>query len=72
MPLDPRRVKAVFLEAADYHDPADREIVLQRACGQDGDLRGRVEALLKAHDRFVEFVNQPLTDSGVRARPWLA
>jgi hypothetical protein len=70
MPLNPRRVQAVFLEVADYHDPADREVILQRECGQDSNLRRRVEALLKAHDRFVEFVNQPLVGSGVRSCPW--
>ena len=70
MPLDPKRVQAVFLEAADYHDPADRAVILDRECSDDADLRRRVEALLRVHDRFVEFVNQPLVGSGVRACPW--
>ena len=32
MPLDPRRVQAVFLEAADYHDPVDLATILDREC----------------------------------------
>jgi hypothetical protein len=59
MPLDPRRVQAVFLEAADYHDPADRDAILDRKCSADGKLRQRVEALLRAHDQFNELLNQP-------------
>ena len=70
MLLNPKRVQAIFLEAVDYHDAAEREVILHRGCGEDGELRGRVEALLRAHDRFDEFVNQPLVGSGPRARPW--
>jgi eukaryotic-like serine/threonine-protein kinase len=59
MPLNPRRVQAVFLEAADYHDPADRASILDRECPDDPQLRGRVEALLRAHDEFNSFLNDP-------------
>ena len=44
MPLNPKRVQAVFLEAADYHDPAARAAILDRECSADLELRGRVEA----------------------------
>jgi hypothetical protein len=60
MPLDPRRVQAVFLEAADYFDPADRARVLARECSDDPELRRRIEALLKAHDEFNRFLNAPV------------
>ena len=60
MPLDPQRVQAIFLEAASYCDPTDRASILDRECTGDSELRQRVEALLNAHDRFKEFVNQPL------------
>ena len=30
MPLNPKRVQAVFLEAAKYHDLADRAAILDR------------------------------------------
>ena len=32
MPLDPRRVQAVFLAAADYHDRVDRAAILDGEC----------------------------------------
>jgi hypothetical protein len=60
MPLNPKRVQAVFLEAADYHDPADRAAILDRACSADLELRRRVEALLRAHDEFNSFLNDPV------------
>ncbi len=53
-PLDPTLVQAIFLEAANYHDLADRDAILDRECLGDTDLRQRVEALLKAHDRSDE------------------
>ena len=35
MPLNPRRVQAVFLEAADYDDPVDRAAILDQECSAD-------------------------------------
>ena len=32
MPLDPRRVLADFLAAADYYDPVDLAAILDREC----------------------------------------
>ena len=52
MPLNPKRVQAVFLEAADYDDLADRAAVLDRECMGDTELRQRVRGVLMAHDRF--------------------
>jgi eukaryotic-like serine/threonine-protein kinase len=72
MPLNPKRVQAVFLEAADYHDPVDRAAILDRECSAELELRGRVEALLRAHDEFNRFLNDPVVGSDGRARPWLA
>ena len=55
MPLDPERVQAVFLEAANYYDPVERAAILDREeCMGDPELRKRIEALLKAHDRSDE------------------
>src|SRR5262245_33228816 len=50
MPVDPERVQAIFLEAAEQDSPAGRAAVLDRRCGSDAELRQRVEALLKAHE----------------------
>ena len=60
MPLDPQRVQAIFLEAASYCDPTDRAqswIANARAIPSCGSGSRRI---LNAHDRFKEFVNQPL------------
>jgi hypothetical protein len=59
MPLNPRRVQAVFLAAVDYHDPADRAVILDDECSADEELRRRVEALLRAHDEFNDLLNRP-------------
>jgi tetratricopeptide (TPR) repeat protein len=50
MPVDPERVQAIFLEAAEQDSPAGRAAVLDRQCGSDAELRRRVETLLKAHE----------------------
>src|SRR5262245_25943866 len=47
--LDPRRVRAIFLEAVERHGPEERIAFLEQACGTDQDLRQRVAALLDAH-----------------------
>ena len=74
MPLDPKRVQAVFLEAADYHDPVDRGAILDRECSADPELRRRVEALLRAHDEFNSFLNDSvvLTANLGRRKPLLS
>jgi hypothetical protein len=64
-------VQAVFLEVADYRDPADRVAILDRECAADPELRRRVEALLRTHDGFNRFFNDPIDSSDGRAKPWL-
>jgi eukaryotic-like serine/threonine-protein kinase len=44
------RAKSLFLAAADLSVPAERAAYLDRECGDDAELRGRVEALLRAND----------------------
>jgi hypothetical protein len=60
MPLDPRRVQDIFLEAATCHNPADRVAILDRECSADPELRQRVEALLRAHDELNSDVSDPV------------
>ncbi|QDU23600.1 serine/threonine-protein kinase [Urbifossiella limnaea] len=59
MPADPKRVKEVFLEAAELPDGAARSAFLDRSCGGDADLRGRVEVLLRSHDPEGSFLGTP-------------
>ena len=50
MAVDSARAKSLFLVASDLSDPVERAAYLDRECGDDAELRGRVEALLRAND----------------------
>jgi hypothetical protein len=67
MPLDPRRVQDIILEAADYHDSVARAAILDRECSADPELHGAVEALLRAHEEFNMFLNEPVVGFDGRA-----
>lgn len=58
MPADPQRVKAVFMAASEA-TMADRPALLDRECGDDHDLRQRVEALLQAQAEPGSFLGGP-------------
>jgi eukaryotic-like serine/threonine-protein kinase len=60
MPLDPRRVKALFNAALDLPDPADRPALLDRECGDDRQLRQRLGDLLAAYDQPDGALKRPL------------
>src|SRR5262245_27507363 len=49
MPVEPRSLKELFLSAVAVA-PAERDAWLERECGQDLELRRRVELMLAAHD----------------------
>src|SRR5262245_48422060 len=55
----------LFLAALDKTDPTDRAIYLDDACGNDPELRRRLETLLSAHAQAQKFLESPA--SGVRA-----
>ena len=59
MAIDPKRVKEIFLEAAELADEHPRTAYLDRACGGDAGLRARVEALLRSHDPEGSFLGTP-------------
>jgi serine/threonine protein kinase len=61
MAIDPKRVKEIFLEAAELPDEAARAAYLDRACGDDAGLRVRVEALLQSLDPDGGFLGTPAT-----------
>ena len=51
---------AIFSEALGI--PAqERDAFLERACGSDRQLRSRIAALLRAHDRVGDFLEEPPT-----------
>ena len=51
MDSDPHKVRAVFLEAVEKRAPAEWPWFLDQACGQNEQLRQRVEVLLRAHQQ---------------------
>jgi hypothetical protein len=48
---------AIFSEALKL-PPRERDAFLQRSCAGDGDLRDKVEALLRAHGRLGNFMEE--------------
>lgn len=55
---------AVFTEAIKL--PRHQRVAfLDKACGKDADLRRRVEALLSAHDRVGNFLEEPLSGGAI-------
>jgi WD40 repeat protein/serine/threonine protein kinase len=62
VPIDPARVQAVFLAAAEEERAAGRAVLLDNLCGADAELRQRVETLLRAHDAPGSFLGSAATD----------
>lgn len=62
MPVDPQRIQSIFLAVLEAADPADRAVLLARECGDDSELRQRVEVLLQAHDRSGSFLDKPAVE----------
>jgi eukaryotic-like serine/threonine-protein kinase len=52
----------LFINALQIEDPAERCAYLDKACGDDGELRQRVEALLAAFGQAGSFLQQPAAD----------
>src|SRR5262245_57569356 len=51
--------RALFFEALDLQDAAERAAFLDQACGGDAALRQRVEALLRCHANAGDFLARP-------------
>ena len=51
-----RHCLSVFGEALECASPQERAAYLDRACGQDSELRARVEELLRAHEAAGDFL----------------
>ena len=69
MPVDAERVQAIFWEVVQVSDLAGRVAVLERECPAGGELRQRVEALLKAHDDAGAFLSEPPIVPGAWSPP---
>ena len=51
-----KKVKEIFLEAEGILDAVEQQRFLERACGDDQDLLGRVQRLLDAHQEGTDFI----------------
>jgi eukaryotic-like serine/threonine-protein kinase len=56
--------RELFIAALQIEDPAGRSACLDKACGDDAELRQRVEALLQAFTQAGSFLQQPAADPG--------
>jgi hypothetical protein len=64
MKNDSDREVAIFIEALKV--PLEqRDAFLKYTCNGDDQLRRKVEALLKAHDRIGKFLEEPPTDMSI-------
>src|SRR4051794_20776883 len=61
------RVETIFNDAMAIAAPAERSAFLDRACGDDAELRGRVEALLAAHDGTQNVFRLPYSERTLEA-----
>ena len=50
------RERDIFIEALELGDPSERAALLDEACQEDAELRGRVEQLLAEHERQESFI----------------
>ncbi len=53
-------LESIFTEAVRITSLLDRSEFLHDACGNDSELRGRVDALLQAHDEAGSFLDHPV------------
>ena len=60
MKSDPEREVTIFTEALKV-SPEERDAFLEYECGDDEELRRKVEALLRAHERVGDFLQEPPT-----------
>ncbi|HCO97056.1 MAG TPA: hypothetical protein DIU00_24470 [Phycisphaerales bacterium] len=58
---DLQRIKPIFSEALDKDGP-DREFYLNEVCGKDLDLKAKIKALLRAHEKAGDFLVSPILD----------
>jgi hypothetical protein len=56
----PDRTESVFVAAVALADADERATYLEQACADDATLRGRVEALLRAHARAGHLLDRPV------------
>src|SRR5690349_23605748 len=63
-PMTPEKWRVIdaILRAALSCEPAQRDIFVAHACGDDEEIRREVASLLAAHDRVGDFLNRPAAE----------
>ena len=54
-------IDTILAAALELNSPEERMLYLERICGEDRELRARVEKLIAAHFDAADFLEQPLT-----------
>src|SRR3954470_18129068 len=67
MPNDHDHLMTIFSTALDCQSAPERDAYLDEACADSSALRERVEALLRAHHRSVNFLGTPRDDRTITA-----
>ncbi len=57
--------RTIFLSALEKHSTDERSAYLDEACGDDSELRQRLEQLLAAHERDCQVLDRPLEQAAV-------
>src|SRR5262249_23202376 len=56
--------ESIFVMALEKTEPSKRAAYIERACAGNADLRRRVEALLRAHERSGDILDAPVQGPG--------
>src|SRR4051812_31803669 len=67
MPNDQDHLMTIFSAALDCQSAPERDAYLDKACADSPALRERVEALLRAHERSVNFLGETPNDQTITA-----
>ena len=62
----PKDIKSIFADALEKESPKARAAYLDATCGDDADLRTKIETLLKAYEESDDVSNEPIVDLGLK------
>jgi serine/threonine protein kinase/Tol biopolymer transport system component len=60
---EPKDIKVIFSEALEKQTDNERSAYLTKVCGDDANLREKIEKLLRAHGKAGDFLEAPLFDA---------
>jgi tetratricopeptide (TPR) repeat protein/serine/threonine protein kinase len=60
-----KKIEAIYYTALEKKSPEEQRAYLEEVCGENKELLGKVEALLKAHEKAEGFLEVPILETGV-------